>query len=220
VIANSPKVRSEILKFYGVRGRNVTIIPGGYARATKSAARESLRRELGLPSDGFLFLFCGRPDPVKNFSGAVDAFRRVHTRYPDTYLVLAPRQDLTASEGIVGVELPPQRMYQLYGSVDALIHPGFYEAYSLAIHEALANGLAAIIGRDTGNACYCKHGVNAMVLPPVRGTKLIDALAETMCSLIESKELRMSLGREAEREFGPMDWDWVAEKTSRVYSLL
>jgi glycosyltransferase involved in cell wall biosynthesis len=220
VIANSSKVRSEIGRFYGVRGPKVTIIPGGYSREGSGASRESLRQELGLPADGFLFLFVGRADPVKNLPAAIEAFRRVHARFPGAYLVLAPRQDLAPDNGIVGLGLPPQRMNRLYRCVDALIHPGFYEAYSLAVHEALANGLPVIVGRNTGNADYCTDGVDAMVLPSARGTKLVDALAKAMGSLIESKELRTNLGREAERKFGPMDWDWVETETAKVYSRL
>jgi glycosyltransferase involved in cell wall biosynthesis len=220
VIANSPKVRVEIAKFYGVRGQKVTIIPGGYLREGNAASRESLRQEMGLPADGFLFLFVGRADPVKNWPGAIEAFRRVHARFPNAHLVLAPKQDTAANEAIVGVELPPQRMNQLYRCVDALVHPGFYEAYSLAVHEALANGLPVIVGRNTGNADYCTHGVDALVLPPTRGSKLVDTLAETMCSLIESRERRTNLGREAKLKFGPMDWDWVETETAKVYSRL
>lgn len=220
VIANSPKVKSEIGKFYGVRGRKVTIIPGGYLREGNDTSRESLRQELGLPADGFLFLFVGRADPVKNRPGAIEAFRRVHARFPNAHLVLAPKQDAAANEGIFGVELPPQGMNRLYRCVDALVHPGFYEAYSLAVHEALANGLPVIVGRNTGNADYCTDGVDALVLPRARGTKLIDALAKAMCSLIESKELRTKVGSEAAHKFGPMDWDWVEAETAKVYSRL
>lgn len=220
VIANSPKVRSEIAMYYGVRGSKVSVIPGGYSNESSSLSRETLRRELGLPANGFLFLFCGRSDPVKNLPLAMDAFRRVRTRFPSAYLVLAPRQEQGETAGVVGVELPPQKMNHLYRCVDALVHPGYYEAYSLAIHEALANGLPAIIGPNTGNADYCSHGTHAMILPRLRGANLVDALSETMCSLIESTELRTKLAHEAERKFAPMDWDWVESETAKVYARL
>jgi glycosyltransferase involved in cell wall biosynthesis len=219
VIANSPKVRSEIARFYGVRGRKVTVIPGGYVRDGDGASREFLRRQLGLP-EGFLFLFVGRPDPVKNLPAAIEAFRRLRPRFPDAHLVLAPKQEASAGDGIIGVELPPQKMNLLYRCVDALVHPGVYEAYSLAVHEALANGLPGIVGRNTGNADYCTHGTDALVLPRLRGPKLVDSLTEMMCSLIESQELRTKLGQEAARKFAPMDWDWVESETAKVYSRL
>jgi glycosyltransferase involved in cell wall biosynthesis len=220
VIANSPKVRSEICRFYGVRGPKVTVIPGGYLNEGSNSSRENVRRELGLPPDGFLFLFCGRSDPVKNLPAAIDALRRVRARFPSASLVLAPKQDHNADEGIVGVELPPHRMNELYRCVDALVHPGYYEAYSLAVHEALANGLPVIIGPNTGNADYCSHGINALILPRLRASKLVNALAEAMCSLVESSELRGNLAREAERKFGPMDWGWVEAETAKVYARL
>ncbi|HEV3481454.1 MAG TPA: glycosyltransferase family 4 protein [Candidatus Acidoferrales bacterium] len=221
VIANSPMVRSEIRTFCRVRSEKIAVIPGGYARDGSYPPRESLRRELGLPEKGFLFLFVGRrADPVKNLPAAIEAFRRVRLRFPDAHLVLAPKQDMSIGDGITGVELPPQKMNLLYRCTDALVHPGFYEAYSLAVHEALVNGLPVIVGRNTGNADYCTHGQDALVLPRARGSKLVDSLAEMMYSLIESEELRTKLGKEAARKFGPMDWEWVESETAKVYSRL
>lgn len=220
VIANSPKVRSEIRRFYGIGKKKITVIPGGYSRDGDVASRQFLRRALGLPEQGFLFLFVGRADPVKNRPAALEAFRRVRARFPNAYLVLAPKQGSDMVEGTVGVELPPQEMNLLYRSVDGLVHPGFYEAYSLAVHEALANGLPVIVGRNTGNADYCTHGTDALILPRKRRFGLIDSLAEMMCSLIGSQDLRTKLGKEAAAKFAVMDWEWVAAETEKVYSSL
>lgn len=220
VIANSPKVRSEILGFYGIRKGKVTVIPGGYAPCGERASRESLRRALGLPEFGFLFLFVGRADPVKNFPAAIEAFGRVRARHREAYLVLAPKQLSEMVDGKIDVELPPLKMNLLYRCVDALVHPGYYEAYSLAVHEALANGLPVIVGRNTGNADYCTHRINALILPRKRGSGLVDSLVEMMCSLMESQDLRTQLGRAAAHKFGVMDWDWVESETAKVYSRL
>ena len=70
VIGISPKVRSEIKRFYRIGEKKISVIPGGYFRDEDDTPKESLRRAFGLPESGFLFLFVGRADPVKNFSGA------------------------------------------------------------------------------------------------------------------------------------------------------
>src|SRR2546421_3840758 len=125
VIAISPKVRSEIKRFYRIGEKKISVIPGGYFRDQDESPKESLRRALGLPESGFLFLFVGRDDPVKNFSGALAAYHSTRSRFPDSYLVLAPQQDLRPTDGVICVELAPQKMGQLYRSADALIHPSF-----------------------------------------------------------------------------------------------
>ena len=56
VIAISPKVRSEIRRFYGIRERKISVIPGGYSPNTDATPKRFLRRTLGLPESGFLFL--------------------------------------------------------------------------------------------------------------------------------------------------------------------
>lgn len=162
----------------------------------------------------------GRADPVKNFRGALAAYHSMKPRFPDSCLVLAPKQNFPPTPGVIEVELAPQKMSQLYRSVDALIHPGFYEAYSLAVHEALANGLPVVVGRNAGNANYCLSRVNALILPRKRGSELVNSLSQMMCSLIESDQMHFKLGREASRTFAMMDWDWVAAETGRVYSSL
>lgn len=220
VIANSPKVCSEIRRYYGIRKSKIFVIPGGYSRDTDNTPKRSLRRTLGLPESGFLFLFVGRADPVKNFSAALSAFRLTKPRFHNSYLVLAPKHDVPPTEGLIGIELAPQKMNQLYRSVDALIHPSLYDAYSLAVHEALANGLPVVVGQNTGNANYCTNRVNALILPGSRGSALIDAMSQMMSFLIESDDLRSALSTEASRKFGVMDWDWVASETERVYSSL
>jgi len=218
VIANSPKVRSEITRYYQIRKSKIFVIPGGYSRDTDHAPKEFLRRTLDLPESGFLFLFVGRADPVKNLPAALAAFQQTKAHFPDSYLVLAPNQDVNPTEGIIGLELGPQKMNQLYRSVDVLIHPSHYEAYSLAVHEALANGLPVVVGQNTGNANYCTDRVNALILPRRRGTGLVHSMSQMMSFLIESDDLRSALGREAARKFGEMDWDWVAAETEKVYS--
>lgn len=218
VIAISPKVRSEIRSFYGIRERKISVIPGGYSRDIDDTSKRSLRQRLHLPESGFLFLFVGRADPVKNFRGALAAFHLTKSQFPNAGLVLAPKQDLQQSDGIFCVELAPQKMNQLYRSVDALIHPSLYDAYSLAVHEALANGLPVVISRNAGIADYCTHRVEALVLPRKRGASLVHSLSHMMCSLIESDTLCSALSKEASSKFGVMDWDWVAAETERVYT--
>lgn len=221
VIAVSPMVGSEVRKFYRVPIEKITVIPAGYTRDDSCVPRESLRRELGLPEKGFLFLFVGRPaDPMKNQPAAIEAFRRVRLRYPDVHLALAPKPHISAGDGITGVELPSQKMNLLYRCADALVHPALYDPYPLAVHEALVNGLPVILGRKTGNADYCTDQVDALILPRNRGAALVASLVEMMCSLIESKDLRAKLGQAGVRKFGPMDWDWVESETAKVYSRL
>jgi glycosyltransferase involved in cell wall biosynthesis len=220
VIAISPKIDREIRRYYGISRKVITVIPGGYLRQSGIASRESLRQSLDLPDSKFLFAFVARRDPMKNTDAVFAAFRIVQSRFPEAALVVAPKQDVPADLGIRSIELPPQRINEIYRAVDVLIHPSVHDPYALSVHEAMANGLPVIVSRGTGASDYCADGRDALVLPSVRGQKFVDALARAMSVLIESKELRERLGREAERKFAPMDWDWVEAETAKVYMRL
>ena len=160
----------------------------------------------------------GRTDPVKNLSAALAAFHLTKARFQNSYLVLAPDQDVTPGSGIIGVELARQKMSQLHRSVDALIHPSHYDPYSLAVHDALAYGLSVILSQGTGAAYYCTNELNALIRPRKHGAALVDALSRLMCLLIESDDLRSRLSKEAARKFSVMDWDWVAAEIEKAYS--
>ena len=218
VIAVSPKVKREVMRFYRVREAKITIIPGGYTLCAYNTSKQELRRSLGLPEEEFLFLFVGRPDPVKGFEYVMTAFRWVRDKNPSIWLVVAPRDAQSIhDEGVIGISLPPQRMGQLYHACDAFINASLYDAYSLAVHEALAYGLPTVISTGAGIADYCLHGINSLLIHPRPCRALQKALVEAMMMLVDSAPLREYLSANAKRDFGSRTWDWVAEQTERAY---
>jgi glycosyltransferase involved in cell wall biosynthesis len=217
VIAISPKVASEVRKYYGVAGKKITVIPGGYRRQSEIESRDCLRRSLGFPESKFLFAFVSRQDPLKNPAAVFAALRIVQSRFPQAALVAAPKQEVPADLDIVTLDVPPHKMNRLYRAANALIHPSVYDAYALSVHEAMANGLPVIVSSGTGAAYYCADRTDALILKEVRGPKLVNAIAEAMFALLESAELCARLGHEAERKFAPMDWEWVEAETAKVY---
>jgi len=86
VIANSRKVRTEIRRYYRIRSSKIFVIPGGYSRDPDDTPKGFLRCMLGLRKSGFLFLFVGRADPVKNFPAALTAFQQTKDHFPNKYL--------------------------------------------------------------------------------------------------------------------------------------
>ncbi|MET0660882.1 MAG: glycosyltransferase, partial [Steroidobacteraceae bacterium] len=127
------------------------------------AARESLRRELGLPQDKTLFIFTGRICRSKGVLDLLELWQALASR-SDLHLVLvgsgagsydnceaqarelmiAHPQALTMTGAVNNVEHYLQ-------ACDAFIFLSHFEAFSLSILEALAAGLPSIV-TDVGGA--------------------------------------------------------------------
>ena len=168
IICNSKRTADDVSKVDGVdRARTRVVYYGvdgsrfGKADATE---RERARRELGLPRDRPLALFVGAlGDRRKGFDVVFEAWRSLCARADwDTDLVVAGTgAELPAWQARASEQLPGDRMRFLgfrtdmpaiFAACDLLIHPARYEAYGLAVHEALCRERAAIVSASAGVA--------------------------------------------------------------------
>lgn len=104
------------------------------------------RLRLGLPEAGQVVLFVGRLQEKK---GAL-VFQEVVNCNPGVHFVMvgdgplrpAPRDNLTWLS-----VMPPDQMYQVYQTADALLLPSLSEGFPLAVLEAMASGVPVIVSR-------------------------------------------------------------------------
>ena len=217
VIAVSPKVLTETALYYRVRQRKITVIPNGYIPYSGPLpAKAALRSKFGLPQDRFLILFVGRPDPVKDFTSVLEAFRKLLAGNKNAALVVAPRQDIQG-EGVYSLEVPPKEVADLYLACDVFVNASKYDAYSLAVHEALAYGLPVIHSDRCGNAGFTTNGLDALIVARRGKPPVSQQLHTAMSTLMMDDTLRSRLAHHAKTKFAPMTWDWVARQTEAVY---
>jgi glycosyltransferase involved in cell wall biosynthesis len=126
--------------------------------------RDRARHMLDLPGDRRLALFVGAlGDRRKGFDTLFDGWRMLCERSDwDVDLVVAGRgAELAAWQERAGQVLPAGRirflgfrrdMPLVLAACDLLIHPARYEAYGLAVHEALCRGVPALVSARAGVA--------------------------------------------------------------------
>jgi glycosyltransferase involved in cell wall biosynthesis len=168
VIANSQKTRRELIDLAGVAADRVRVIylgsgPAGATPVTP-AEREQARRRLGLAPGRAVLLFVGAIgyDCNKGLDTLLAACRLLDAKdMPGTVLLVAGsgkrgfwhRQ--AAALGLVdrvqflGVV---DDMPGLLAAADLLVSPTRYDAYGLAVHEALCRGVPALVSRRAGVA--------------------------------------------------------------------
>ena len=124
-----------------------------------SQMRTRLRQRLGFDDSNFVVIFCGRLSPMKRPLFAVRVFAQLAAKYPNARLLIVGD----------GAEMAPiKREILTFGLMDKVTFAGqvpdtapYYEAsdcylstsrneegYSLAVAEALASGLPAVVPND------------------------------------------------------------------------
>lgn len=171
-----------------------------------SMGREKMRQRLNLDDDSLLIGNVGRLHKQKNQLFLIDAFKLLHDRLPNSRLVIAGQGGLQeqlqkhiddyglCDEITLLGELT--NTSELYQALDLFAFPSLYEGLSIALLEAQANGLPAVI--STGNP------QNAVVNSNVHRIDVdsIDQWAKTMQYALEYEgRVRSSKNRIIGSEF-------------------
>lgn len=158
-----------------VRG---TVVPNAIDverfRPADTHGRLAARRALGLGTDGLVALFVGRLVPRKHVRDAVAAVER---RAGWRLLVIGDGPEaasLTSARADRLSAIPHARMPLAYQAADAFVLPSVGEGAPLALLEALASGLPAVVSTDPA---FDAHAAAGAVRVAPRADPIAAALA-------------------------------------------
>jgi glycosyltransferase involved in cell wall biosynthesis len=175
VIANSQRTRQHLVEYLDVAEARVQVVylaaePAQF-RPPSADERAAARAALGWLPDLPYFLFVGSPrDHRKGLDIVLSAWRAlVEGAHWDAHLVVVGEgaEDSAWQQGLQrvhGLKVRPN-IHQLYWACDALVSPTRYEAYGLAVHEALCSGLPALVSRGAGVAERYPDDLGGLLLP-------------------------------------------------------
>ncbi|MDE1820625.1 MAG: glycosyltransferase family 4 protein [Euryarchaeota archaeon] len=179
----------------GFHGRAYQVYPYVDPREQKVSTTSETRRfrgRFGL-GEGPLVLSVGRMDPVKRQDLLIEAFARVHARFPSSRLVLvgggsfttrqlsssglpskaiwwesriralARRLHLQQAVALTGA-LSVEELRAAYASASVFVHPAPWEGFGLVVIEAWLRGLPVIVSRGAGVAELVNDGVNGYIV--------------------------------------------------------
>jgi glycosyltransferase involved in cell wall biosynthesis len=193
VICNSRRTADDVVRLTGVDTLKAHVVYYGIdaARFGPVGAEEqrAARRALGLPQDRRLALFAGAlGDRRKGFDTIFEAWRRLCAG-PDWdvgLVVTGTGAELPAWRARAAEVLPAARitflgfrndMPVVLAACDLLIHPARYEAYGLAVHEALCRERPAIVSASAGVAERFPEDLRSLLLTdPEDPAALVDRL--------------------------------------------
>lgn len=135
--------------------------------------KEKYQNIVHAPSGKFTILCVGRLSPEKNFSLALDIFKEVYAKFPNTKLVLVgsgPEEEklklqakslkLQAHVEFAGWQ---ENLLPFYGMADLFLQTSNFEGYGLALVEAGLAGVP-IVTTKVGVAKGLENGRDALIL--------------------------------------------------------
>jgi glycosyltransferase involved in cell wall biosynthesis len=182
VVTNSARAREQLVDGLGLDAARVHVVyygtdPAVFRPATVDE-RLAARREWNVEPERRLAIFVGAlgHDRNKGFDIVFDAWRELASDSAwDVDLVAAGSgaelatwqrqadiQGLTGRVRLVGFH---RDVRSLMRAADLLVSPTHYDAYGLAVHEALCAGLPAIVTRTAGVAERYPSDLEALLLP-------------------------------------------------------
>jgi UDP-glucose:(heptosyl)LPS alpha-1,3-glucosyltransferase len=192
-ITVSDRVADDLARLYGFpRGRSVVVHngfdPGEFGAGPAATARAETRRNLGLPDDAVVLLLVANELSRKGLAVLLDAVaelsdERVHVLLvgrasPAPYRRRVQRLKLTDRFHYAG---STDRMSAIHGAADLFVLPTRYEAFCLAVVEALASGLPVITTDVPGAHDLVLDGVNGRLQrDPADHTELAALLREAL----------------------------------------
>ncbi len=172
VIVVADAVGHDLTRLYGVAQDRVHTVhngfdPGEFDPGRRRALRAEARRALQLPDDAVVLLMVANELHRKGFPVLLEAVARVGD--PRLHVVLAGRAaptgftrrieelGLAARVRHLGVQPDVGRVHAV---ADVFVLPTKYEAFCLAVVEALASGLPVIVSTTPGAGDLVVDGVN------------------------------------------------------------
>lgn len=233
VVATSDRVAGEFRRLLRYRGP-LSVLPNGVdTRPIREArpARDEVRRSLGYPPDALVFVSVGRITRQKNQLGLVEAFHQAFGARAAAHLLLVggvleqggPREEdrsygqaLRARVEALGladrVQVTGWRrdVPRLLAAGDVYVQASLWEGSPLAVVEAMAAGLPAVVADNGGVLPEFRPGLHGWIVPAGDPAPLVAALRAAAAL---PPETRATLGaRAAELAVGSYDATGVAAR--------
>lgn len=191
VICNSRRTAEDVVQYAGVNPARTRVVYYGIDterfRATGAVERLEARQALGLGLQRPLVLFAGAlGDRRKGFDTLFAAWQTLCAE-PDwdaDLLVAGAGAELRAwaartrasrAAGRIRFLKFQRDMRPVFAACDVLVHPARYEAYGLAVHEALCCGLPAIVSARAGVAERYPEPLRGLLLQDVESASELAA---------------------------------------------
>lgn len=225
VIISASEYFIDESKFLGKYRDKIVVIPYGVNIEDFDVphSKEECREKLGLPPDGEILLFLAALNPYKGPDVLLKAMPKIIKKVPDAKLVLVGSGRERGTLGMLSKKLGIDEYVKFagfvkehlkplyYKSADVFVLPSFTEAFPIVLLEASASGLPMVVSDLETFKCIIEEGYNGIVTK--RGDE--KNLADAVIYLLENKNIKERMGKNARNKVEDYSWARVAEETEK-----
>jgi glycosyltransferase involved in cell wall biosynthesis len=209
VICNSERTRRDVVERLGIAESCARVVyygtdPSRFA-PPDAAKRAEARALLGIPDARRVVMFVGAlGDRRKGFDALFSAWSDLcRAGWDDDLIVVGEGRELNAWRQRAHVSGLGDRVrflgfrhdvHRLLRGADLLVHPARYEAYGLAVHEAICSGIPAIVSAEAGVAERYPSALASLLLPVISGDAVRAALEAWRASEAICREAATTAG--------------------------
>lgn len=224
-IVATAEVAKNILVSMGTDPEKITVIINGSEpmREVSIAEKESVRKELGLTEENFIFSMIARLEPVKDHRTFILAAAEASRTHPEMRFLIvgdgslaqslrALADDLGMSNKIIFAGFR-QNVAPFLAISDVNVNCSFSETSCLAVSEGMSAGKSSVVSDCDGNIAMINDGENGLVFERENS----EMLATAMITLCENRELCARMGASAKTAF---ENKYTAEKMTKTLESL
>jgi glycosyltransferase involved in cell wall biosynthesis len=206
---NNTEEREDIRHYLGYLPDNLEIIPNGMRMADYNPlpAPGTFKRHFEIPKQQKMLLFMGRLNIKKGLDLLLPAFKNYHTQHADTILILAGPDDgyraeaerfvkennLTDAVRFVGM-LTGEIKKAALADATVFTLPTYSEGFSIAVLEAMASNVPAVVSDRTGFGDFTRQ-YDAAAIPDLN----VDDLTKKLETMLTDNEFRRNKANNAYR---------------------
>jgi glycosyltransferase involved in cell wall biosynthesis len=220
LIAISQALAREMRVEYGWQKATDVIYHGTNLEQFRPVAceqeRANLRIRYGIPLANWTWLFMG--EAVKGLQEVIEQL----PFFPQAHLLVVTRSDLRrfrqlADSLSVGKRITfhgfEPNSEEAFRAADVFVYPNDYDPFGMVAAEAMATGIAVVVGRTIGAAELVRHGVNGLLCEPHDA----GSIRAQLSVLASDKSAARAMGMAARDTVAQHTWSVCAEQTWAVY---
>lgn len=218
IIAISQNTRNDMLKYFDLDDKKITVIHHGIDIPSIPKGLES--RVIAEP----YILYVGMRHRFKNFTNFIKGFGAIAPKFPGLKVVCTRKpfsrdeQELFAQLGIADrmqvVTADEVTLNRLYRDALFFVFPSLYEGFGMPILEAMANGCPTTIADAS---CFPEIGGDAsLYFDP----KDVESIANALETMIQDDSLRQELCAKGYIRATQFSWQKCADRHLELYKSL
>ncbi|MCP5108671.1 MAG: glycosyltransferase family 4 protein [bacterium] len=220
IITISKSTKNDLLKFYGVDEKKVTVVYPGAPAPVENGEENNVNNHK--PKKPFILYVGTRKQEYKNFTNLLQAYTAVQTVNRRFDLVCFGGTPFTPEESafisrsgcegrVVRVSGDDSMLARFYADARAFVYPSLYEGFGLPPLEAMAYG-CPVAAAETSS------------IPEVLGDAALyfdphapDAIASSLETILFDNDTAGKLVKKGTRQVEKYSWPKMAEETYGVY---